>query len=56
MSKSIPGTHVLDETFKKTTTAVAVPLHHPLALDFATKFMATPPRMACCAGLMTTMV
>lgn len=40
MSKLIPGTHVLDETFKKTTTAVAVPLHHPLALDFATKFMA----------------
>jgi polar amino acid transport system substrate-binding protein len=30
---------VLDETFKKTVTAVAVPLNHPLALAFATKFM-----------------
>jgi polar amino acid transport system substrate-binding protein len=39
MAKLIPGTRVLDETFKKTTTAVAVPLNHPLALTFATKFM-----------------
>jgi polar amino acid transport system substrate-binding protein len=39
MAKKIPGTRVLDETFKKTTTAVAVPLDHPLALAFATKFM-----------------
>ena len=39
MAKKIPGTHVLDETFKKTVTAVAVPLNHPLALAFATKFM-----------------
>jgi polar amino acid transport system substrate-binding protein len=37
--KEIPGTRVLDETFKQTTTAVAVPLNHPLALAFATKFM-----------------
>jgi polar amino acid transport system substrate-binding protein len=39
MAKKIPGTRVLDETFKKTTTAVAVPLNHPLALAFVTKFM-----------------
>jgi polar amino acid transport system substrate-binding protein len=39
MAMKIPGTHVLDETFKKTVTAVAVPLNHPLALAFATKFM-----------------
>jgi polar amino acid transport system substrate-binding protein len=39
MSKKFPGTHVLDETFKKTSTAIAVPLNHPLALAFATKFM-----------------
>jgi len=39
MAKKIPGTRVLDETFKQTTTAVAVPLDHPLALAFATKFM-----------------
>src|ERR1700692_836822 len=39
MATKIPGTHVLDETFKKTVTAVAVPLNHPLALAFATKFM-----------------
>ena len=30
---------MLDETFKKTVTAVAVPLNHPLALAFVTKFM-----------------
>jgi polar amino acid transport system substrate-binding protein len=39
MAKKIPGTRVLDETFKKTTTAVAVPLNHPLALAFVAKFM-----------------
>ena len=39
MSKQIPGTRVLAETFKQTTTAVAVPPNHPLALAFATKFM-----------------
>jgi polar amino acid transport system substrate-binding protein len=39
MSKKIPGTRVLDETFKQTVTAVAVPLNHPLALAFVTKFM-----------------
>jgi len=39
MARKIPGTRVLDETFKKTTTAVAVPLNHPLALAFVTKFM-----------------
>jgi polar amino acid transport system substrate-binding protein len=39
MAKKIPGTRVLDETFKQTTTAVAVPLNHPQALAFATKFM-----------------
>jgi polar amino acid transport system substrate-binding protein len=40
MAKKIPGTRVLDETFKQTVTAVAVPLNHPLALAFVTKFMA----------------
>jgi polar amino acid transport system substrate-binding protein len=39
MSLKIPGTKVLDETFKKTTTAVAVPPGHPLSLAFVTKFM-----------------
>jgi polar amino acid transport system substrate-binding protein len=39
MAKKIPGTRVLDETFKQTTTAVAVPLNHPQALAFVTKFM-----------------
>src|SRR5450432_202499 len=39
MAKKIPGTRVLDETFKQTIRAVAVPLNHPLALGFATKFM-----------------
>ncbi|HEY7844097.1 MAG TPA: transporter substrate-binding domain-containing protein [Bradyrhizobium sp.] len=39
MSKKIPGTKVLDETFKKTVTAVAVPLNHPQSLAFATRFM-----------------
>src|SRR5689334_2326378 len=40
MSRKIPGTKVLDETFKKTVTAVAVPLNHPQSLAFAKKFMA----------------
>lgn len=39
MAKKIPGTRVLDETFKQTVTAVAVPLNHPLALAYATRFM-----------------
>jgi polar amino acid transport system substrate-binding protein len=39
MAKKIPGTRVLDETFKQTVTAVAVPLDHPLALAFVTQFM-----------------
>jgi polar amino acid transport system substrate-binding protein len=39
MAKQIPGTRVLDETFKQTVTAVAVPLNHPLALTFATRFL-----------------
>lgn len=39
MAKKIPGARVLDETFKQTVTAVAVPLNHPLAAAFATKFM-----------------
>ncbi|MEY9133461.1 ABC-type amino acid transport substrate-binding protein [Bradyrhizobium diazoefficiens] len=39
MAQKIPGTKVLDETFKKTVTAVAVPLGHSLALTFVTKFM-----------------
>ena len=39
MAKKISGTRVLDETFKQTVTAVAVPLNHPLAAAFATKFM-----------------
>src|SRR6266699_7014394 len=43
MAKKIPGTRVLDETFKQTMTSVAVPLNHPLALAFATKFMTEAP-------------
>jgi polar amino acid transport system substrate-binding protein len=39
MAKKIPGTRMLDETFKQTVTAVAVPLNHPLALAFVSKFM-----------------
>jgi polar amino acid transport system substrate-binding protein len=39
MAKKIPGTRVLDETFKKTVTAVAVPTNHPLSLAFVTRFM-----------------
>ena len=40
MAKKIPGAKVLDQTFKKTITAVAVPLNHPQSLAFARKFMA----------------
>lgn len=39
MAQKIPGTKVLDETFKKTVTAVAVPLGHNAALAFVTEFM-----------------
>src|SRR4051812_44416034 len=39
MAKQIPGTRVLDETFKQTVTAIAVPPNHPLALAFASKFL-----------------
>jgi polar amino acid transport system substrate-binding protein len=39
MAKKIPGTKVLDETFKKTMTAVAVPLNHPQSLAFVKTFM-----------------
>ena len=39
MARKIPGTKVMEETFKQTVTAVAVPLNHPLALAFASKFM-----------------
>ncbi len=39
MAQKIPGTRVLDETFKKTVTAVAVPLGHQKALAFVTAFM-----------------
>jgi polar amino acid transport system substrate-binding protein len=39
MARKIPGTRVLDETFKQTVTAVAVPPNHPSSLAFATKFM-----------------
>ncbi|GLR85026.1 transporter substrate-binding domain-containing protein [Bradyrhizobium iriomotense] len=39
MAQKIPGTRVLDETFKKTVTAVAVPLGHSEALAFVTRFM-----------------
>jgi polar amino acid transport system substrate-binding protein len=39
LARKVPGTRVLDETFKKTVTAVAVPPNHPLALDFVNKFM-----------------
>jgi polar amino acid transport system substrate-binding protein len=39
LAKKIPGTRVLDETFKQTVTAIAVPLGHNLSLEYATKFM-----------------
>src|SRR5882762_3522907 len=43
MAKKLPGTRVLDETFKQTVTAVAVPPNHPLALAFVTRFMTDAP-------------
>lgn len=39
MAKQIPGTLVLEETFKQTVTAVAVPPNHPQALAFVVRFM-----------------
>jgi polar amino acid transport system substrate-binding protein len=39
MAAKIPGTRVLDETFKQTVTAVAVPPNHPQSLAFVVKFM-----------------
>src|SRR5215470_5350302 len=39
MAKKIPGTRVLDETFKQTVTAVAVPPKHAQALAYVVKFM-----------------
>ena len=39
MAQRIPGTRVLDETFKKTVTAVAVPPGHGRALAFVSAFM-----------------
>ena len=39
LAKKIPGTRVLDETFKQTVTAVAVPLGHNLSLEYASRFM-----------------
>src|SRR6201990_3774943 len=39
MAQKIPGTKVLDETFKQTVTAVAVPLNHPQSLAFAARFL-----------------
>ena len=39
LAKKIPGTKVLDETFKKTVTAVAVPFNHPQSLAFASQFV-----------------
>ena len=39
MATQIPGTRVLDETFKQTVTAVAVPPNHPQSLAFAVKFL-----------------
>lgn len=39
MAEKIPGTKVLDETFKKTVTAIAVPLGHSQSLASVTKFM-----------------
>lgn len=44
MAQKIPGTKVLDETFKKTVTAVAVPLGHSQALTFVTTFMTDATR------------
>jgi polar amino acid transport system substrate-binding protein len=39
LARKIPGSRVLDQTFKQTVTAVAVPLNHPLSLEYASQFM-----------------
>src|SRR5258706_6861970 len=39
MAMKIPGARVLDETFKQTVTAVAVPPNHPESLAFAARFL-----------------
>ena len=39
MASKIPGARVLDETFKKTVTAVAVPPGRKQAHAFVTRFM-----------------
>jgi polar amino acid transport system substrate-binding protein len=39
MAQNLPGTRVLDETFKKTVTAVAVPLGHQQSLAIVAKLM-----------------
>ena len=39
MAKLIPGSRVLDETFKQTVTAVAVPPNRSNSLAFAVKFL-----------------
>src|SRR3954465_306833 len=39
MAKKLPGTRVLDETFKQTVTRVGVPPNPPVALAFASKFL-----------------
>jgi polar amino acid transport system substrate-binding protein len=39
MASKIPGSRVLDEAFRQTTRAIAVPPNHPLALAFAARFM-----------------
>jgi polar amino acid transport system substrate-binding protein len=39
LAEKIPGTRVLDQAFKQTIRAVAVPPDHPLALAFVTAFM-----------------
>jgi polar amino acid transport system substrate-binding protein len=49
--KADPGTRVLDETFKQTVTAVAVPPNHPHSLAFAVKFLNEAIATARCARL-----
>src|SRR3982074_1701652 len=39
MARKIPGTRVLDETFKQTVTAVCGLIRHAIAFEHATKFM-----------------
>jgi hypothetical protein len=39
MARKIPGARVLNETFKNTVTAIAVPLGHPQSLPVAKNFM-----------------